>query len=108
MDTWIHHQGAYIDFLSQVLLEAPDFEQEDYLEPHEQLDMDKAFAMLVERLILFPRLQRNPQDRLIAEKMIEHAKKAFETGEILEGTTSIQELREFLRGKRPRRPPPDA
>ncbi len=45
-----------------------------------------------------PTSTSSPSDRLTAEMLIARAKTAFETGELLEGTSTIQALREFLKG----------
>jgi hypothetical protein len=47
MHGWVNDFDQFVDFLAYVMVCAPDqFFKEDYLEDHEQLDLDKAFDEL--------------------------------------------------------------
>lgn len=82
----------YHDFISYVLLCAPDeFPEEDYLPPDEQMTLEKAFAELLTKLpLVTPRV---PSDRLpLLKTMLEMSLEAYQNADSIRGAQLLQEF----------------
>lgn len=91
--SWVQSTNDLRDFLSLVVLYAPDeFPKEDYLEEHEQLDLDTAFSEITKGLELlksnFP--ESSSYERL--ESLLTQALSAYQAGNDVKGAHLLQEF----------------
>ena len=94
MSDWVTTRNELREFLSYVLVFAPDrFPEEDYLEAHEQMDLSRALEQLTTALRFV-----NEAEKLVATKLLENARKAYAAGDILTGSSTLLELQRQLFG----------
>ena len=94
MGDWVRSKGELLDFVSLVLLYAPDeFPREDFLQPHEQLDLHAAFDELRQGLETFLRADCDPGVFMRLQSLIEDSYSHYEQGRILDGGRALQAFR---------------
>jgi len=100
-DSWepVNKQDWH-DLVSMVLVYAPDFPEEDYLEPHEQLTLKMAFAALRTGLKHFAPVRRDSSLRARVVGLLNQAEKAYREDRILDAGTVMQEVDDILRGSK--------
>ena len=49
---WVYDKESFFDFLGFMIVHAPEFPEEDFLEPHEQLSLESAFEQLKKGLAI--------------------------------------------------------
>ncbi len=84
MRTWITSARALLDFLVTVMFSAPEFPEEDYLQPEEQMTLERAFSELRAGLRFFPWLKA---EGLLGEvnSLLAEAERAFEKAVKIDG-----------------------
>ncbi|WP_175832394.1 hypothetical protein [Burkholderia cepacia] len=82
----------YHDFISYVLLSAPDdFPEEDYLSADEQMTLEKAFAELLSTLpVVVPKVSSDCLPLL--RTMLEMSLEAYQYGDSMRGAHILQEF----------------
>ncbi len=77
---WFFDKESFFDFLGFVIVYAPDFPEEDFLEPNEQLDLERAFEELSNGLkIVWNELTK--ADAELGTRFLAVALKKFQDGD---------------------------
>jgi hypothetical protein len=85
--------AEYHDFLVYVFLHAPDeFPAEDYLQPAEQMTLQKAFARLVGDLPAISSRVKDPNRMLILRELLAMSQEAYLQGNLVRGAHVLQEF----------------
>jgi hypothetical protein len=93
MGAWVQDLEEFREFISLVLLSAPnDFPVEDFLQPDEQLDLEKAFAELRDglRLLINARKNAAPADQLF--ELLSKSLVAYRAGNAREAAHLLQDF----------------
>ncbi len=96
-DYGVTHFDAYVDFITLVLGDAPDrWVKEDFLEDEDQLDLEKAFAILRDKFYLVE--QRITRPEVIPEilALLEATFDAYKAGDGKQGAFLIQDFEELI------------
>ncbi|AON56410.1 hypothetical protein [Herbaspirillum seropedicae] len=97
MMTWVKDYEGMIDFLSLVIVHAPDnFPKEDYLDEDEQLTLETAFSELRQGLQLAS--ARLADRSLLADLKLglEDAYSSYKQGDDIKGAHQLQSLEQEL------------
>ncbi len=85
--------AVYHDFLVYVYVHAPDgFPEEDYLQPHEQMNLSKAFLRLLDNLPDVSARIKEPGKLLVLRELLVMAKEAYEQNNDVRGAHILQEF----------------
>jgi hypothetical protein len=84
--------AEYHDFLSYVIVCCPDFPEEDYLQPHEQMNIDRAFVELEQGLPVLHDRVRDAGRMAVLLEMLRMSKEAYVGGDDRRGAFILQEL----------------
>jgi hypothetical protein len=91
--SWIEEAEDFNDFCSYLVLYAPDsFPVEDYLPPHEQMNLEKAFAELFAALPLLREVVGSDQQLFAVRAKLVSALEAYRAGADRQGAILLQEL----------------
>ena len=90
---WVENTNDLLDFLSYVVLYAPDeFPEEDYLSASEQMNLEKAFEFL-SKSMEFVKEKITDGDQLNKLKtLLDESKQAYENGDDVKGAHLLQEF----------------
>lgn len=90
---WVENTNDLLDFLSYMVLYAPDdFPEEDYLSPSEQMNLEKAFDML-DKGMGFLKEKISDGDQInILQRLLDESKQAYERGDDIKGAHLLQEF----------------
>ena len=90
---WIEERiSEYRDFLSYVLLYAPDeFPQEDYFEPKDQLNLDKAFDELRRAFPMIKKRVKEQETLSMLRELLEISYEGYKSGDHKKGAYALQE-----------------
>lgn len=95
---WVYDRESFFDFLGFMIAHAPEFPEEDFLEPHEQLTLESAFEELKKGLAIVtgshPEIATDAMNNLVAK-----AYSCFDRGDEAQGTRLLQDLDECLHPK---------
>lgn len=101
MSLWIQDLNALRDFIGYVVLSAPDnFPEEDFLQPDEQMNLDRAFEEMRNAMNLFKPSKMDDAKRKEALSMLEESLHAYRTGDIVKGAHLLQDFRTFIFSKK--------
>jgi len=90
---WVKSVAGFRDFLSLVIVHAPhDFPEEDYLQPHEQLNLRSAYAELEHGLSLLEAESNKSDDIQELRRLLAESLASFEAGREIEGAHLLQTL----------------
>lgn len=96
---WVYDRESFFDFLGYMIVHAPDFPEEDFLEPHEQLTLESAFEELKKGLAFVTashtEIAIGSMNNLLAK-----AYSCFDRGDEAQGTRLLQDLDECLHLKK--------
>ncbi|MBL8545129.1 MAG: hypothetical protein JNL81_01620 [Hyphomonadaceae bacterium] len=96
-DHGVRHLEAYIDFLSAVILCAPDrFPKESFLKDDQQLNLDRAFALLNDRFGLVEDRVKKPEILPRLRELLDAALVAYRQGEEVRGAHLVQDFRGLI------------
>jgi hypothetical protein len=96
---WIRDARSLDDFIGYVVVHAPDgFPQEDYLQPHEQMTLERAFDELRHGLGLLQLPALRTQD---LQALLDRALQHYRDGDDVKGAHLLQDFEEELRGTGP-------
>ncbi|WP_299322366.1 hypothetical protein [Parasphingopyxis sp.] len=94
---WVKDIDALHDFVSYVVLCAPDeFPVEDFLEDHEQMNLEKAFEELRHGILLLHPEVGTPQKVPIMHSKLDEAYKAYKAGDGDKGAHLVQDFRNMI------------
>ena len=89
--SWVKSVAAFRDFLSLVIVHAPDdFPEEDYLAADEQLNLERACAELHRGLEMLIADQRSPAPTSELRLMLDQALAAYKEGDDIKGAHLLQ------------------
>jgi hypothetical protein len=87
----------YHDFLAYVTLFAPsDFPEEDYLQPHEQITLDKAFSKLRNDFGLVRERVKDENTLTLLRELLEMSYEHYSHGDDVKGAHIIQEFETLI------------
>lgn len=89
--SWVDDKNSFKDFLIFVAHYAPDFPEEDYLEPENQLNLDMAFQELFNGLTYIKK-QVSEQDFLDIDKRLHESQRLYNSGDDIKGSHIIQNI----------------
>lgn len=90
---WIENKNDFLDFLSYMVLYAPDrFPEEDYLTSSEQMNLEKAFKMLDKGMLLFRESTYEDGKVSTLQSLLDESKQAYENGDDVKGAHLLQEF----------------
>ena len=95
--SWVNSFEGLIDFLSLVIVHAPDeFPKEDYLRDDEQLNLDKAFAEIEQGMQYVA--QRIPDQAVLKQLRgnLEASLAAYKRGDDVKGAHLLQDFERTL------------
>ncbi|NWK44741.1 hypothetical protein [Ralstonia pickettii] len=99
---WVRNFGGYVDFISYVLLSAPDdFPEEDYLSPDEQMNLEKAFEELRNGMHFVEEKIVDGATRVRLRDLLDASLSAYRTGKDVEGAHLLQDFEKLLLTKNP-------
>ncbi|UHQ23976.1 hypothetical protein LVB77_04470 [Lysobacter sp. 5GHs7-4] len=85
--------SSFRDFLSLVIVHAPDeFPEEDYFEPHEQLNLESAFQELQRGVDLLAKSGMRSSSVAELANLLDTSLLAYRTGNDVKGAHLLQEL----------------
>lgn len=90
---WIQERiSEYREFLSYVLLYGPDeFPEEDYLEPEDQMSLEKAFSELRRAFPMIKQRVKEEDTLAMLKELLEISYEAYKSGEDRKGAYALQE-----------------
>lgn len=93
--TWVYDKESFFDFLGFMIVHAPEFPAEDFLEPHEQLNLESAFEELRKGLAIVTGLHTEIAIGAMND-LVAQAYSCFDRGDETQGTRLLQDLDECL------------
>jgi recombinational DNA repair protein (RecF pathway) len=91
--SWVKSESGFRDFLSLVIVHAPDeFPEEDFLEPEEQLTLDLAFDELRKGIELLSARRVSPNQKQQLHELLKQAYSNYLNGEDVKAAHLLQEL----------------
>ena len=85
------------DFIGYVVVCAPDnFPYRDFLPPHEQMTLDKAFAELRGAMSLLDPSVATGNKRKVLSALLDQALDAYRVGETLKGAHLLQDFQDLI------------
>src|SRR4051812_42011470 len=85
--------ARYHDLLAYVLISAPEgFAKEDYLQPDEQMTLDKAFAQLGSELSAVQSRIKDQHSMLVLRELLAMSHEAYRQGQDVRGAHILQEF----------------
>lgn len=95
-EKWVFDKESFFDFLGFMIVHAPDFPEEDFLDPDEQLDIEKAFVELNDGIVLIGESVSKSQFNEM-KAIVKKSLDCFRDGDEVGGTSAIQELDEIVK-----------
>jgi hypothetical protein len=93
MGEWVDSVESFRDFISVVVVHAPDeFPVEDYLRPDEQLNLEKAFAELRDGLKILINAGQNAAPAGELFELLSKSLVAYRFGKDVEGAHLLQDF----------------
>ena len=100
MTLWIQDLNALWDFIGYVVLCAPDaFPEEDYLQPEEQINLDRAFDELRNAMNLIKPAKMDEAKRSEAFSLLEESLNAYRAGDDVKGAHVLQDFQVLIFNK---------
>jgi hypothetical protein len=97
---WIKNFSGFTDFLSLVIVHAPDdFPREDYLDDHEQLNLEGAFEALTDGMSLVAKRVHQTEVLSSLRAELHSALVAYRRGDDVEGAHILQRFESRLRAE---------
>lgn len=88
---WIKSAKDYRDFLSIVMLSAPDdFPSEEYLPESERLTLDNSFGYLLEALDHVDVFSQNKKFKIRLKEMLIAAYEKYKNGDVVDAAKTLQ------------------
>jgi hypothetical protein len=97
MTTWVNSFAGLMDFLSLVIVHAPDeFPTEDYLRDDEQLTLDMAFAELRQGMKFVEGRIQNPSVIARLDSLLDESLAAYRDDDDVKGADILHEFESIL------------
>lgn len=96
MPNWVKNLESLNEMLSMIIVYAPDFPEEDYLAPEEQLTLRSAFDEVRRGLRFHPLLPPGGEARAMAEEALQQATSEFLSGDEKNARRRLEDLRRGL------------
>ncbi|HSE15780.1 MAG TPA: hypothetical protein VLB46_01940 [Pyrinomonadaceae bacterium] len=98
--SWIRDLDSLWDFIGYVVLSAPDdFAEEDFLQPHEQMNLERAFEELRNALNLIKPAKLNDAKRSHALSLLEESLNSYQAGDDVKGAHLLQDFQVLIFNK---------
>lgn len=93
----VTHFDAYVDFITLVLVGAPDhWIRESFLKDEDQLDLEKSFTVLREKFDLVEQRINRPEAIPVILALLEASYAAYKSGDSKKGAFLIQDFEELI------------
>jgi len=90
---WVKNLNDLLDFLSYMVLYAPDeFPEEDYLSPEEQMNLEKAFEVLNNSMEFVREKISNGDQLQQLQGLLNDSNTAYKDGDDVKGAHLLQEF----------------
>ena len=100
MSSWIQDLNSLWDFIGYVVLSAPnDFAEEDYLQPDEQMNLERAFEQLRNAMNLIKPSKLNDAKRSEALSLLEESLNSYRAGDDVKGAHLLQDFQVLIFNK---------
>ena len=100
MSSWIQDLSSLWDFIGYVVLSAPDnFAEEDYLQPDEQMNLERAFEELRNAINLIKPSKLNDAERTEALSLLEESLNSYRAGDDVKGAHVLQDFQVLIFNK---------
>ena len=100
MSSWIQDLNSLWDFIGYVVLSAPDnFPEEDFLQPDEQMNLERAFEELRNAMNLIKPSKLNDAKRSEALSLLEESLDSYRAGNVVKGAHLLQDFRVLIFNK---------
>jgi exonuclease VII small subunit len=97
MTAWVNSFEGLMDFLSLVIVHAPDeFPKEDYLRDEEQLTLDMAFAELRQGMQFVEKRIHNQPVIARLQSLLDESLAAYREGDDLKGAHLLQDFESMV------------
>jgi|GEM_PF-1735042 hypothetical protein len=97
--SWVYDKESFYDFLGFVIVYVPDFPEEDFLEPDEQLNLDSAFEELRKGIAIVS-ASHSKESVDAMNEIVVRAYECFKSDDQIEGTRFLQTLDDMLHPNR--------
>jgi exonuclease VII small subunit len=95
--SWITDLNSFRDFIGYAVLCAPDdFPEEDYLQPDEQMNLERAFEELRNALNLVKPSKLNDAKRRDALSLLEESLNSYRSGNDIKGAHLLQDFQNVI------------
>lgn len=95
--TWIKDLDSFWDFIGYVVLSAPDhFAEEDFLQPDEQMNLERAFEEMRDAMNLFPPSKLNDAERSDALSLLQKSLDSYRAGDDVKGAHLLQDFQTLV------------
>jgi len=95
-EKWVFDKESFFDFLGFMIVHAPDFPEEDFLDPDEQLDIEKAFIELDDGISIIGGTVDESQLTKMRD-LASRSRLCFRNGDEIGGTELLQQLDEIVK-----------
>ena len=100
MSSWIKDLDSLWDFIGYVVLSAPDdFDEEDYLQPDEQMNLERAFEELRNAMNLIKPSKMDDAKRSEAFALLDESLNAYRAGDDVKGAHVLQDFQVLIFNK---------
>jgi hypothetical protein len=94
---WIRDIDSLYDFIGYVVLSAPDaFPEEDYLQPEEQMNLERAFEELRNGIGLIEPTMMNDTKRKDMLSLLDESLNSYRAGDDLNGAHRLQDFEALI------------
>jgi len=94
---WVRNLSQLYDFIGYMVLRAPDrFPVEDFLEPDEQMTLDRGFHVLKASLVVIPVPANFPMFHSMLAGMLDEALAAYRAGDRIGGAHRLQDFERLI------------
>jgi len=93
----VRNLSRLYDFIGYVVLRSPEgFPEEDFLQPDEQMTLDRAFEILRASLVFVPLSAQFPAFHSVLAKMLDEALAAYRAGDRKVGAHRLQDFQDLI------------
>src|SRR5258708_2893504 len=94
---WVRDMKSLYNFIGYVVLSAPDaFPEEDYLQPEEQMNLERAFAELRKGIDLIETTMMNDTKRKELLSVLEESLNSYRAGNQFQGAHRLQDFEALI------------
>lgn len=94
---WVRSLSQLYNFIGYMVLRAPDrFPVEDFLEPEEQMNLERGFEVLRASLVFVPVASHCPMFHSVLAKILDEALAAYRVGDRKAGAHRLQDFEKLI------------